>query len=276
VNPLNPESQTAFEEFLRGSYEVTANGVPRWFHFGPPGAPVFLRANHGFLHTRDGKRLKSLHIPCEASEFRFGYSTRAHGPTTLRIQWDGKEQWVPIRAKPTVFSGLLDWLESLVFAIALFLVMRAFVVETFQIPSESMIPTFYKGDRLFASKFSYVLRSPYRGEVVIFRAPPKPDLVFIKRIIGLPGDTVEIRDGVTYVNGIPLQEPFVAAAPLRDFGPLTVPSGNYFAMGDNRNNSSDSRVWGSVPRKNLIAKPILLFWPPNRFRFIRGYPLNLE
>jgi signal peptidase I len=273
---VSPEPQTPFEEFLQGTYEIRADGNPRWFHLRSPGAPIFLRANHGFLHTPDGKRLKSLHIPREAPEIRFGYSTRAHGPTSLHIQWDGHEQWVPIRAKSTFFSAFLDWVESFIFAIALFLVLRAFVIETFQIPSESMIPTFYKGDRLFASKFSYIFRSPYRGEIIIFRAPPHPDLVFIKRVIGLPGDTIEIRDGVTYVNNSPIEEPFVAAASFRNFGPFTVPPGHYFVMGDNRNNSSDSRVWGPVPRKNLVAKPILLFWPPNRFRFIRGYPIRIE
>lgn len=265
-----------FDEFLRGTYEIPANGRPKWFRLNSPGAPVFLHANHGFIHTLDGKSSKTLHFSRDATGIQFGYSTRAHGPTALRVQWDGREQWVAIQARPTLLSTLLDWVESLVFAVALFLLLRAFVVETFQIPSESMIPTFYRGDRLFASKFSYLFRSPYRGEIIIFRSPPNPDLIFIKRVIGLPGDTVEVRDGVTYVNGKPLEEPFIAAASLREFGPLVVPDNSFFVMGDNRNNSSDSRVWGPVPRKYLVAKPILLFWPPNRFRFIRGHPLRIE
>lgn len=271
---LNPESRISFDEFLRGNYEISANGVPRWFSVEAPGTPVLLRANHGFIHTAQGKRLKSIHISRDAPEIRFGYSTRVHGPAALKLQWDGKEQWIPIRARPTLLSHLLDWLESILFAVALFLVLRAFVVETFQIPSESMVPTFYKGDRLFASKFTYLFRDPYRGEIIIFRSPPNPDLIFIKRVIGLPGDTVEIRGGITYINQRPLEEPFLAAAAIRDFGPFTVPENSYFVMGDNRNNSSDSRVWGTVPRKNLVAKPILLYWPPQRLRFIRGYPLK--
>ncbi len=164
-------------------------------------------------------------------------------------------------------ASLLDLLLILVLAlIFMFGVVRPFVVEPLYIPSESMSPTLEPGDRVIAAKFVYRLGDPHRGDLAVLRNPENKDEDLIKRVVGLPGDAVEVRDGVLYVNGERNEEPYVNYR-LTDstfFGPEKVPQGHVFVMGDNRSNSRDSRDFGPVPEKDLLGKAVVRFWPLSR------------
>lgn len=167
-------------------------------------------------------------------------------------------------------SGWLDFLEAVVIALALAMVIRAFLFEPFVIPSRSMEQILEPGDRIIVSKLSYRVAEPERGDVIVFRYPPEPRLVYIKRVIGLPGETLEFRDGVLYVNNRPVGEPYLdGQVYTHDYGPVSVPAGSFFVMGDNRNLSEDSRVWGTVPEENILGKAVVLFWPPDRISLIK-------
>jgi signal peptidase I len=185
---------------------------------------------------------------------------------------------------------LVDWVVTIVGAIAIVLAIKAWVVNPYRIPSSSMEPTLHCAkpapgceaqfsDRVLANRFVYHFRSPHRGDIVVFQTPPAAKArcgaggTFVKRIIGLPGETVQIklRQGAAYVfiDGRRLEEPYIQKA-RRDIGPaesFRVPQGHYFVMGDNRAQSCDSRVWGSVPRENLIGKVFMTYWPPQRISF---------
>jgi signal peptidase I len=176
----------------------------------------------------------------------------------------------------------VDWIVTLAGAIAVVLLLKAFVVNPYRIPSSSMEPTLHcarpgqgcgaaRSDRVLANRLVYHLRDPRRGDVVVFVTPERAwqdcgaGGTFVKRLIGLPGETVSERDGVIFINGRRLKEPYVAAARRDDkTGSWKVPSGRYFFMGDNRRNSCDSRVWGAVPRDNLIGTVFATYWPPSR------------
>ena len=132
-----------------------------------------------------------------------------------------------------------------------------------------MAPTLEVGDRLLAWKFSYYFRSPRRGELVIFYPPRSRRMPFVKRVVGLGGDVVELRRGQLFVNGKLIQEPYIVYRDYRSFGPYRVPAGHFFVLGDNRANSRDSRFFGAVPLRNLIGQPFVIYWPPHRFRFLR-------
>ncbi len=184
----------------------------------------------------------------------------------------------------------VDWIVTIVGAIAIVLAIKAFVVNPYRIPSSSMEPTLHCArpaagcesrfsDRVLANRFIYHFRDPQRGDVVVFETPPAARAkcgaggTFVKRIIGLPKETVQIRlrsgAAFVYVNGRRLEEPYIEHD-RRDIGPeekYKVPPGHYFVMGDNRSQSCDSRVWGSVPAENLIGKVFMTYWPPNRISF---------
>ncbi|MBE9127890.1 MULTISPECIES: signal peptidase I [unclassified Coleofasciculus] len=146
---------------------------------------------------------------------------------------------------------------------------RSFVAEARYIPSGSMEPTLQINDRLIIDKLSYNFRKPDRGDIVVFS--PTDELrkqnfkdAFIKRVIGLPGDTVEVKGGRVYVNDQALRENYIEEEPNYYFGPVKVPSDQYLVLGDNRNNSYDSHYWGYVPRDKIIGRAIVRFWPMNR------------
>jgi signal peptidase I len=171
-------------------------------------------------------------------------------------------------------------------AIAAVLAIKAWVVNPYRIPSSSMEPTLHcavpelgcqagTSDRVLANRFAYRFIDPERNDIVVFRTPPAADElcpgpggVFVKRLVGLPGDTVEIRDGQLYLNQEPLPEPYVNGGEVgENFGPVTVNEGEYFMMGDNRLESCDSRQWGTVPRENLIGPVFARYWPVQRIGF---------
>lgn len=167
-------------------------------------------------------------------------------------------------------SLLCEWVPMLVWALAVALVLRHYVIASFFIPSASMENTLLKGDFLIADKLSYKLlgHQPQRGDIIIFQYPGDRRKDYIKRVIGLPGDEIMVRDGTVYVNGTPLAEGYIKEHPDNPYGPKIVPADSYFMMGDNRNHSSDSRVWGAVPKTNIEGRALLLFWPPNRIRLL--------
>jgi signal peptidase I len=171
------------------------------------------------------------------------------------------------RKEATLSDFLVILLLCLIF---MFGVVRPFVAEPLYVPTESMAPTLVPGDRVLAAKFFYRLGDPRRGDLVLLSSPEGDAEDLIKRVVGLPGDTVEIRDGVLYVNDGRKNESYVDYR-LTDstfFGPLRVPEGHVFVMGDNRSNSRDSRVFGPAPEKDLLGKVVLRFWPLDRIELL--------
>jgi signal peptidase I len=176
----------------------------------------------------------------------------------------------------------IDWIVTLVGAILIVLALKAWVVNPYRIPSSSMEPELHcaqpadgcqagTSDRVLANRVILHFRDPKRGEVVVFKTPPEAQRrcgaggTFVKRIVGLPGETVSERDGVIYIDGKKLNEPWVRPERRSSgSGGWVVPSGHYFMAGDNRRNSCDSRVWGPVARKNLIGPVFAIYWPVTR------------
>jgi signal peptidase I len=165
-----------------------------------------------------------------------------------------------------------SWIEAaktLGFSLLLAFGIRQFIAEPRYIPSKSMVPTLEVNDRLMVEKLSYLFHPPNRGDVVVFWPPDRlkqqnPELkkdAFIKRVIGLPGDQVEVKEGKVFINNKPLIEDYIAAKPNYQWGPEIVPNDSYLVLGDNRNNSYDSHFWGYVPRQNLIGRAAFRFWP---------------
>jgi len=157
-----------------------------------------------------------------------------------------------------------ETIETVLWALVLALILRYFVVQAFWIPSGSMIPTLVPGDRVLVSKFWYHFQPPKRGQIVVFKYPLDPKRDFIKRVIGLPGEVVSMEEGVVYIDGEPLAEPYVKNHDSFNMKPVKVPENAYFVMGDNRPNSQDSRFWGFVPKENLIGPAFFRYWPLSR------------
>ena len=185
-------------------------------------------------------------------------------------------------------STLREYFESIVIAVILALFIRTFVVQAFKIPTGSMENNLLIGDHLLVNKFVLgpsesglerallPLGTIHRGDVVVFKYPEEPERDFIKRVIGLPGETVELKQKKVYVNGTPLDEPYVhflepprsadsasevTSLDVRErYGPVTVPADHYFVMGDNRDNSQDSRYWGFLPRDYVKGKALIIYW----------------
>ncbi|MBX6394544.1 MAG: signal peptidase I [Alicyclobacillaceae bacterium] len=172
------------------------------------------------------------------------------------------------KSNSSPWRELWEWAVAVVIALLLAYLIRLFVFEIFVVDGESMEPTLHNGERLIVDKIVYDFGSPHYGDVVIFRYPADPSQDFVKRVIGLPGDRIEIRGGVVYRNGQPLEEPYTAEAPRAPFGPAVVPPGHVFVLGDNRNHSKDSRdpSVGMVPYGNLIGRADVIFWPLSRFQ----------
>ena len=173
-------------------------------------------------------------------------------------------------------SALRENLESLLWAVALALAIRTFLMAPFKIPSGSMRPTLMEGDRILVNKFLYHFRAPQRGEIIVFRYPEDPKRPFIKRLVGIEGDTVEIRSGKVLINGRVPEEAMLHSLYYYNQGingqvgqSVTIPEGAYFVLGDNSASSHDSRFWGFVPRRLLIGRAMCVFWPVTRWRILR-------
>lgn len=142
-----------------------------------------------------------------------------------------------------------------------------------------MEPNFEEGQRVLVNKVVYSFHEPERGDVIIFHPPPPHDsktTPFIKRIIGLPGETIEIKNGAVYVNGSQLHEPYIDEPPSYTFPEYKIPEDNYFVLGDNRNKANDSHTGWTVPRQNIIGKAWLSIWPPDRWGVVAHYPLQQQ
>jgi signal peptidase I len=168
-----------------------------------------------------------------------------------------------------------DNILTIVVAILLALVIRSFVAESRYIPSPSMLPTLYPGDRIVVEKLSYRIRDPQPQDVVVFYPPEQlqlagfpGDQAFIKRVIAVEGQTVQVHQGRVYVDQALLNEPYIAEPPAYEMAAIKVPAGMLFVMGDNRNNSNDSHVWGFLPKTNVIGRANIRFWPPGQLGFL--------
>jgi signal peptidase I len=162
-------------------------------------------------------------------------------------------------------------IKVLVIALVVALTVRVFIAEPRYIPSNSMDPTLYIGDRLIVDKVSYTWQPPHQGDIVVFEPPPQltelgydRGQAFIKRIIGEPGHVVQVTQGQVWLDGAPLQEPYILEPPQYEMVPIAVPAGYVFVMGDNRNDSNDSHVWGVLPQQNIIGRAWFRFWPLDR------------
>ena len=184
----------------------------------------------------------------------------------------------------SVASQLLDFLETIALAFVIFLVIDTFVMQPHVVKGNSMLPNFHTGERIFTESVGYRFGTPKRGDIIVFRYPYAPDNEYIKRIIGLPGDEIRLSaGGVTIIDalhpqGFTLKEPYLGRDVrttgkkfLPDNTTYKVPDNAYFVLGDNRQESSDSREWGSVPKNNLIGRVFVRYWPPSALSLIQGF-----
>ncbi len=179
--------------------------------------------------------------------------------------------------EPSTAKPFLNWpviwenVRVVVIALAIAIAVRWWIAEPRYIPSESMFPTLELGDRLVIEKVSYHFHPAQSGDVIVFQTPPQlellgydPQQAFIKRIIATPGQQIAVHNGTVYLDHKPQAETFIAESPNYELPELTVPPHSFFVMGDNRNNSNDSHVWGFVPEQRIIGHAVWRFWPPNR------------
>ncbi len=161
-----------------------------------------------------------------------------------------------------------EWIKSIAIAVILALIIRFFVVEVFVVDGKSMLPTIRDEERLIVNKFLYLFQEPQKGDVIIFRYTSERD--FIKRVIGTAGDEIRIEDGKVYLNDLALTEDYILEPPRKDYGPVTVPEGYFFVMGDNRNESMDSRApeVGMITKERIKGKAFVVFWPVDGIRLI--------
>jgi len=168
---------------------------------------------------------------------------------------------------------LREILGLILLAVVIFLLLQV-VVPRFEVVGSSMKPNLHDGQRLLINKAVYFFREPEAGEVIVFQPPNNRRADYIKRIIALPGDVVEVKMGVVYVNGSPLDEPYIKDEPSYTLSPKEIPENSYFVLGDNRNNSNDSHNGWTVPRQNITGKAWLSIWPPSQWGLVTDYPLT--
>ena len=179
----------------------------------------------------------------------------------------------PAHRRRNTRKQIVEWTALLGTALVIALLIRGFLVQPFYIPTESMHPTLMKNDRVLVNKLSYRMHDVNRGDIIVFSAPEGEatggikDL--IKRVIGLPGETVEGRDGHVYVDGRQLEEPYLPDGVLTtDFGPQEIPAGAFWMMGDNRTQSRDSRFFGPIKESTIVGRAFVRLWPPSRLGFL--------
>lgn len=161
-----------------------------------------------------------------------------------------------------------EFLKTLIIAFVLAQLIMVSVAQAFQVEQYSMEPTLLPRDRVLVDKFFYRLRKQHRGDVIVLRYPLNPQRNYIKRIVGLPGDTLEVKGGTLYANGRRVTEPYLNGTPQGDYGPFVVPDDSVFVMGDNRNNSEDSRAFGALKKEFIVGEALLIYWPPTRMHVL--------
>lgn len=183
-----------------------------------------------------------------------------------------------------ILEFVMEILETVVFIGSLFIVIYLFIAQPNQVKGESMMPTFQNGNYIFTSKVTFKMRNPQRGDVVVFHSPGNAEIEFIKRIIGLPGDTVMLEDQEVYVNGVKLQEPYISEKTLPlpngyalEATPMSIPEGYYFVMGDNRTHSSDSRDFGPIKYESMIGQVFYRYFPADKMgRITNPFPVDFR
>jgi len=178
---------------------------------------------------------------------------------------------------------LIEWAIILVLVVGFTFVLRTFVIQTFSIPSGSMLPTLHVGDRIIVNKLSYDFHGVHRGDIVVFKRPPLESQNYsdlVKRVVGLPGETISSVNGTIYINGKPLVVSWLPSGPQSFTGPLAsdahqqfnmpgpvkIPAGDYYVMGDNRTDSEDSRFFGPIPESLIVGRAVAVVWPVNRIK----------
>ncbi len=292
---------------------MTANGFLEWWRVRGARRRTKAEAQHLIKEARRILKRKSFRIPQSAAEgvtvavAELESSLLTEDVERQRVALTGLDEVMEDRLAFARKSTIREYSESIGIAVAIALLLRAFVVEAFQIPSGSMIPTLEVGDHIFVAKFSYGLGIPFtdkkifeysfpkRGDVIVFKFPQDHSTDYIKRVVGLPGDRLELRQNELFINDRPMPREHVGiyryseggrgyvdekecdlwVETLDDnrhqdiqemgrqpasFGPITVPAGNVFVMGDNRDNSSDSRVWGTVKHDLIKGKALIVWW----------------
>lgn len=177
-----------------------------------------------------------------------------------------------------IFSLLLDALQTILLAFAVFLVIYVFLFRPFQVSGQSMYPNFHDKEYVLTNLIVLRFENPKRGDVLVFKAPNSPEKDFIKRLIGTPGDRILLQDGSFLINGEKLDESSYLSSEVRTYGgsflkegeEIAVPEGNYFLVGDNRQYSSDSREWGFVKKEEIIGKSFFVYWPPPSAKLVKN------
>ncbi|MGH2442407.1 MAG: signal peptidase I [Chloroflexota bacterium] len=168
-----------------------------------------------------------------------------------------------------------ELLETAILTIAIFLIVRV-ALQNFKVEGYSMFPNLHNGEYILVNKVDYLLHPPHRGDIIVFQATPAgaPDKDYIKRVIGLPGETVAVHNNFVWINGHKLIEPYISTLnrPAYTWGPAVVPPNDYFVLGDNRNDSADSHIWRWLPKKYIIGKAWISYWPPKQLNLFQASP----
>ncbi len=177
----------------------------------------------------------------------------------------------------SIWQQVWENLKAIAIALIVAFLIRLFIAEPRYIPSDSMFPTLEVGDRIVVEKVSYYFSSPEFRDIIVFNPPEllqnfgyDADQAFIKRVIGESTETIAVRNGNVYINGDEIKEPYIKEPPNYQISSITVPENKLFVLGDNRNNSNDSHVWGFLPEKKVIGRAVFRFWPPDRIGIISG------
>ncbi len=178
--------------------------------------------------------------------------------------------------KDGIGRSILEVVEIVVIALALSWILRSFVVEARVIPTGSMLPTIQLQDRIVVDKLFFKWSGLKRGDIVVFHPPARVAATedFIKRIVGVPGDKLEVKNQKVYINDQPLTEPYIKDPPRYNYGPQLIPAGAFFVMGDNRNNSADSHEWGLLPAENITGRALFRYWPLTSFGRLAHLVMN--
>ncbi len=171
-------------------------------------------------------------------------------------------------------SDLKSWILVILLAFCLSVLIRVYVVQPYRVEMTSMLETLYPNDLVLVDKLTYRFTSPKRGEVVVFTPPNNLSDKYIKRVIGLPGERIEIRNGKTYINGKPLDEPYIYTPMEYDYGPVEIPEGTVFVMGDNRGVSLDSRSFGPIEITRIVGRALLVYFPFNHMENLNAFSGN--
>ncbi len=194
--------------------------------------------------------------------------TTSDNPDASRMVVDNPDEAFP-QGSPSLVRELLRWSKDIALAVLGAILIVIFVVQPVKVEGTSMEPRLEPQDRLFVNKFVYYLSDIVRGDIVVFWYPRDRSKSFIKRVIGLPGDRVEIRSGTVFVNGQRLSEPYLQRRlDVKSHSSEMIPPQHYFVLGDHRNSSSDSRDWGTVPRQNIFGEAVFRYWPLGKIGFV--------